>query len=237
MTGQEMVSASLRLIGALAANETPGASEAASALQALNDMLDSWSNERLTIFSIVREVFSLTAGKQTYTMGAGGDFATTRPMKIENAVIQLSVNSPTVEIPMRILNKDQYAGIIVKTVESSYPLYLYNDDAFPLANVSVWPVPSATCSAALYSSKPLSNISTLTTALSFPPGYQEAIKFNLAIRLAPEYGRQVPDAIAAIAMESKANIKRMNIKPYYLQVDDALRSKPAVFNWMTGEPT
>lgn len=237
MTGLQLICGSLRVLGVLAEGETPSAQSANDALQSLNDMLDSWSNESLVISSILREVFALVGGQQTYTFGVGGNFNSVRPMSIENALLQLPGSNPVVERQVGILNKDQYAAETIKTLTSTLPLFLYSDDNYPMANISVWPVPSAACNLVLYSAKPLTNIATLNTALSLPPGYQRTLKFNLAIDLAPEYGRQVSPEVAAIASASKASVKRTNSKPRYLKVDGALRSGPAAWNWMTGEPS
>lgn len=237
MTGQDLLTSSLRILGVLASGESPSANEANDGLVSLNSLIDSWSNESLLITSRVREVFPLVPSQQTYTMGVGGNFNTSRPQAIENALIQLTSNNPVIEIPMGILNKDQYAGVTLKTLLSTYPLYIYCDENYPLANISVYPVPQTNNNLVLYSWKPLTNVASLTTALSLPPGYERALRYNLAIDLAAEYGRQVPEVAAAIATEAKAAIKRMNIGPQYLQVDDALMAKPSVWNWMTGEPT
>lgn len=237
MTGQDLISASLRLIGVLASGEAPSASEANDALSTLNDLLDCWSTESLLINTKVREVFPLVSGQQSYAMGTGGDFDTTRPQKIENAIIQLISNNPPIELPMKILNKDQYAGIILKALVSDFPLYVYADGAYPLENINVWPVPVNANNLVLYSWKPLTEVASLTADLIVPPGYLRALRFNLAIDLAAEFGRPITPEIAGIAAESKANIKRMNSGPHYLQVDESLRAKPAVWNWMTGEPT
>lgn len=206
------------------------------ALNSLNDMLDSWSNESLMAYTKVREVFPLVAGQQTYTMGTGGNFNTSRPQRIENALIQPPNSSTQLELPMKILNKDQFAGILIKPLQSTFPLYVYAEGAYPLENVNVWPVPNTTCNIAFYSWKPIVDITSLNTVLALPPGYQRAIKYNLAVDLSQEYGRMLSDDVKAVAIESKSVIKRKNTTPSYLQVDEALKSKSAVWNWMTGEP-
>lgn len=236
MTALDMISSSLRLLGVLASGETPSASEANDGLLSLNNLIDSMSNESLLIYTKVRESFNLVGGQQAYTMGTGGNFNTSRAQKIENALIQPPNNVQTVELPMKILNKDQYANILIKPLESTFPLYLYNDGAFPLENVNVWPVPNETCVIVLYSWKPLSEMASLTTAFSLPPGYQRMLQYNLAVDLAPEYGKQLQEPIPSIAIESRAVLKRMNVRPVYLQVDEALQALPAVWNWMTGDP-
>lgn len=237
-TALTLISSSLRLVGVLASGETASAAEANDALAALNDLIDSWSTQNGLIPNKVREVFPLVVGQQTYQMGTGAaDFNTTRPIKIENALIQLTGNSPVLEIPMRNLTKDQYAGIILKTITSTFPLHMYADGAYPLDNINVYPVPSAACSIVLYSWKPLTELAALTSSLSLPPGYQRALRYALAIELAPEFGKQVPEAVIAIAEQAIADIKRINFQPSYLRVDGALQAKPAVWDWRTGEPT
>lgn len=237
MTGLDLISAALRLIGVLASGESPSASEATDGLSSLNDMIDSWSNENLLIPSKVREVFPLVVGQQTYTWGTGGNFNSPRPQKIEQALIQIVAYTPPLELPMKILNQEQFAGILLKTLTSTYPMYIYCDNAYPLANVNVWPVPGQGDNLVFYSWKPLTEIATLTTQISLPPGYQRALRYALAVELAPEYGRAVSPAVSETADVAVASIKRMNWQPNYLRVDNALIPLPSVWNWMTGEPT
>jgi hypothetical protein len=200
-------------------------------------MIDSWSNESLMIPNKVREVFTLTASKGVYTIGPAGDFITARPMQIENALLQVTTTTPTLELPIKILNKYQYAGIILKATQSTYPLYLYAEGTYPAETIDLWPVPSKVSNIALYSWKQLQTFADLSTVVVLPPGYHRAIRYNLAIELAPEYGKTISAEVAKIAADSLAAIKRKNEVPHYLMVDDALRAKPAVWNWMTGEPT
>jgi len=94
MTGLDLVSRSLSLIGVLASGETPSGAESSDGLSFLNDLLDSWNAERLMVFTITREAFDsngnpfyLTLGKQDYTMGTGGNFNFPRPARIERAGI------------------------------------------------------------------------------------------------------------------------------------------------------
>lgn len=235
MTALDLITRSFSLIGSLASGESLGATEATDGLNSLNDMLDSWSTQNLLIFNKVREVFPLVASQQTYTMGVGGNFNTSRPQKIEQALIQLTGNMPVLELPMEIMNQAQFAGITLKTLPSTFPLYLYSDNAYPTTNISVWPIPTTVNNLVFYSWKPLADIAAISATLSLPPGYARALRYNLALELAPEYGRSISDVVAAIAQESKAEIKRMNWRPDYLRVDDTLRSKPAVWNYRTGE--
>lgn len=236
-TALDLIAKSLKLLGVLASGENPSANEQSDALAVLNDLLDSWSNEQLLIPNKVREVFPLVTSQQTYTMGIGGNFNTSRAQKIENCLIQLAQNSPVLEIPMSILMKDEYQAIILKNLASTFPLYMYPEGVFPIDNLNFWPIPNTGVNnVVLYSWKPLANIATITTAISLPPGYSRALRFALALELSSEYGRALPEVAVALAIEAKATIKRMNYRPTYLQVDKEIRAKPAVWNWLTGEP-
>lgn len=72
-TPLDIISRSLKDIGALEAGEIPTADAATDAFDMLNDMLDQWSNESMMIYNVTEIVFPLTAGQTQYTIGPGGD--------------------------------------------------------------------------------------------------------------------------------------------------------------------
>lgn len=235
MTGLDVITGALRLIGVLASGESPSSNESTDALNTFNQLIDSWSNEELIVIPVVRDVFAFASVglAETYTWGTSATLNSARPMSVKRALIQLTGTSPPIELPMEILNMEEYAAVVLKSLQSSFPLYCYIDDAYPSRNVSVWPVPTdSTNSLVFYSTKPMVS-AVLNTALSLPPGYLRALRFSLAVDLAPEYGRAIPAEVAAIAVESKAQIKRMNTKPTYLLADLALSGRPSVYNWKT----
>lgn len=225
----------MRLLGALASGETLQANESSDALTALNDMLGIWSTENLLIVSKAIEPFPLVAGQASYTMGIGGNFNTARPQKIENALLRTTTASTTFDLPIDIVNQDQWANISIKSVSSNIPTKLFAEGTYPLETIILWPVPAIANSLVLFSWKPLANISALNSVIDLPPGYAKALKYNLALELAPEYGRPLDELVMAQAVESKAAIKRMNVKPLYLTIDEAVLPHKPVFNWLTGE--
>lgn len=235
-TVADLINSTLRLIGVLASGEVPTANEQNDVFLSLNDMIESFSTENLIIPAKIREVFNITASKETYTMGPGGDFDTTRPQLIENALIVPTGTNPELELPMTIFNVDQYADILVKTIQSSIPLYLYNDNANPLCNISLWPVPSVSTQIVLYSWKPLASFATVNDVVVLPPGYKRMLRYNLAVEIAPEFGKtNLDEKVLAIALQSLGNVKRMNQRPQLLGLDAALLNKGTAFNWITGD--
>jgi hypothetical protein len=228
MTGRDLIGSSMRLIGALASGESPSAAEATDGLSALNSLLDSLSTEELMIPNKVREVFALTPAQAAYTMGTGGAFNTSRPQAIEEAALLFD----TSEIPVKVIGKEEYASIVLKSVQSTIPAYVYPDGAYPLTTLTLWPVPSIAYSLVLYSWKPLSQV-TLNGTVSLPPGGERMLKYLLAIEMSPEYGKALTPDLVALANEAKASFKRMNYRPRYLRTDDALTGQaggwPSIF--------
>jgi hypothetical protein len=235
MTGRDLVSAQLRLIGAIAPGESPSAAEVTDALAANNRMIGSWSNESLMIPSLVREEFALTPSDGSYTMGTGANFNTTRPISIESATIEIQSSDPDHELPLKIIrNASEWAGITQKDSTATYPEYLFIEGTYPNETLNLYPIPTEANKLVIYSMKPITEIATLDTSVSLPPGYEEALIYNGAMRLATEYGRLPSELIMLIAVDSKSSIKRKNYRPSFLKADSALTCRGS-FNILTGE--
>lgn len=233
MTGRDLVSASLRLIGAIAPGESPEASEASDGLSTLNRMLDSWSNENLLIYQVVKESpITLVAGTSTYTLGVGGNI-TTRPIEIVGASVRDAASSQ--EYPLYLLSPAEFQGIGNKSLQSNYPEKLYDDGGYPQRTLTLYPIPSIANLLVLLTKRALTSISTLDDDISLPPGYERALVYNLSIDLAPEYGRPIDPIVMQTASESKSSIKRSNVRPSYLKITDVPAGRPSRgFNINTG---
>lgn len=211
-TARDIIKGSLRDIGVLATGENPSSEEANDALELLNQMLDSWYNEKLIIYNIVKEEFTLVAGTQSYTIGSGATFNTSRPQKVESALIK----DGNTEYQVVEVDLDTWSEIADKTTTSDLPTMFYREGSYPNDTYYFWPVPSAANTLVLHSWKPLAQLAGLSTSLSLPPGYLRAIRSNLGVELCPQFGKEPTPTLSRIAIESKANIKRMNIREYLL---------------------
>ncbi len=234
-TVRDIIRGSMRLIGAIAIGENPSAEEASEGLSVLNEMLDSWSQERLIIPFISREAFPLIPGQQSYTMGPTGDFNTAQPLDIKDILVQVAGTNPVLETPVEILTHEQWVAISVKSTPSSLVTKAYIQGTSPLETIQFWPVPTVANNIVIYSTKPLASYSTINDSFIVPQGYTKAIRYNLAIALSPEYGKPVSVDLISGAMQSKENIKRMNIKPELVSCDAGVLSARNSFNWLTGE--
>jgi hypothetical protein len=207
----------MRLIGAIASGETPTSSEQADALDALNGIIEDWSNDGFMIFEKTIEEFTLTPGTGAYSIGDGATFDTTRPQLILGAKMKKAGES--YEFPVEIYNSEQWLEITQRALQTGLPYYLYYKPSYPNGTINLWPVPDAANMLILSSLKPLETISAASTTLSYPPGYKKALKYALASELEIEFGRPINPKIEDVATKTKAAIQRVNTEPAYMQSD------------------
>jgi hypothetical protein len=223
ITVQDLIQSSLRLIKASSHGRIAAAPLLSDALASLNQMIDAWGTERLTMYTTSRTVFNVVSGQQVYTMGpTGADWTAPRPQYIDEAGLLLS-GTPTTEIPLTILETERdWAEIRVKATTSPIPTKLYYESDFPNGQIALWPVPSAASQIALYTPVAVSQFTSLAQTISLPPGYQKALAYGLAVELAPECGANLDPLVFAQAERALASIKRQNFSVKSLRCDPAL---------------
>ena len=280
-TAGDQINGALRLIGQLAEGETPSAATSQDALTALNQMIDSWSIERLAVFSTQDQVFMWPASTQTSftasisgttmtvtsiatgsitigqvltgtgvtigttvtaylsgsggvgtytvsasqsvssttitapvqykhrTLGPTGDFVGNRPVLLDDSTYFIDPSNG-ISFGIKIINQQQYDGIAVKTVTSTYPQVIWINMDYPNIDMYIYPVPTKVLEWHFISVTELDQPATLATVLSFPPGYLRAFRYNLACEIAAEFGVEPSPQVSRIAMTSKRNLKRIN---------------------------
>lgn len=205
----DLINRSLRLLGVLAEGETPSASTSADALTAMNQMIDSWNTEHLMIYNTQDQVFSWPADILSRTLGPTGDFVGNRPVLLDDATYYRDP-STNVSFGIKFINQQQYDGIAVKTVTSTYPQVMWINMEHPNIQMTIYPKPTRLLEWHFISVEELSQPATLSTVLSFPPGYLRAFTYNLAMEFAPEFGVEPSPQVKRIAMTSKRDLKRIN---------------------------
>lgn len=195
-----------KYIQVLGRGQSLSAAQAQDALTLLNDMISSWSVEGGLVYTETKETFNLT-GAQSYTIGSGGNFNTTRPTEIKAAY----VSSGGIDYPLTPFDEKQYANITDKGT-TGIAEYFYYDNNYPLANIYFYPVTSSGYTATLYSVKQITEFTSLTDNISFPPGYPLALKTNLAILLCPMFEREPTTTLQKMASNSKTAIFTANAR-------------------------
>ena len=208
-TAGDIINGSLRLLGVLAEGETPSAETSQDALRAMDQMIDSWNTERLSVFATQDQVFIWPAGQLSRTLGPSGDFVGLRPVQLNDATY-FRDPSTGISYGIKFINQQQYDGIAVKTVTSTFPQVIFVNMTYPDVEMFVYPRPTRDLEWHFISVEELTQPATLATNLTFPPGYLRAFRYNLACELAPEFGVEPSPQVQRIAMTSKRNLKRIN---------------------------
>lgn len=208
-TAGDIINGSLRLLGVLAEGEVPSAETSQDALRAMNQMIDSWNTERLAVFSTQDQVFTWPAGFISRTLGPSGDFVGNRPVLLDDSTYFVQPGTG-VSYGIKFINQQQYNGIAVKTVTSTYPQVIFVNMTFPDIEMYVYPRPTRDLEWHFISVEELTQPATLATTLHFPPGYLRAFRYNLACEMAPEFGVEPSPQVSRLAMASKRNLKRIN---------------------------
>ncbi len=214
---QDIITAALQDIGAAARDETPSVADMTDGLKKLNFMIDAWSVRSLMVIGTILESFTLTSGQYIYTIGIGGNLNTPKPSEITDAYVRDTNNEDT---PINIISADDYSAITDKAISTGRPEGLFFDEGqtqalVPTGIICLYPSPDQAYTLFLRSQKALIEFANLTDTVSFQPAYYEALEYNLAVRLWPQYHSfkaPVDRTITELARESMKVIETMNAR-------------------------
>lgn len=212
-TALEIITGAARILGVIRKGEALDADEAADGLEAMNGLLSSWSASALFILGRTWESFTLTASAE-HAIGSGQSLDTIVPTQIIDAFIR----DASIDYPLAIISEEEYRALPLKTTSSNVPAYLVysRDMGADTGTIRLYPVPSGGQQLHLLSEKKVSEIAEVNDTVFLPhAGWKRALRYNLAIDLAPEYGQPVSqevykiagDSLRQLRLESARNIK------------------------------
>jgi len=147
------------------------------------------------------------------TAGSAPITRTTRPIRIESGCFVRTVAG--VDTPVLICSRERYAEKENKNTAGT-PTALFYDKQYPTGVIWLYPRPDdGTQEMFIEMWQPFKHVSTtdLSEIIFMPGEYLLALKWNLAVELAPEYGRMVQDYVFQKSRESMNIIRAANGKP------------------------
>ena len=218
----DLIRSALRTIGKLGPGRTPSTSEYTDALTTLNSLVSSWCAENLMCYAARVDALPVVAGQGAYTLGQGMNFLGDAPPADWPIPRPNDFYAAQFEgVPLDILTDLEWSAVPNKT-DSGTPAAVWFDWGYPLVTVNLWRVPTIDGTLELSSKSPLTGFSAVTDTMALPRGYFEALKTNLSVALAPEWGGNLTADIVQRARETKGQLKIRNWRPAKLRVDDAL---------------
>lgn len=155
-----------------------------------------------------------------------------KPLQIDSAYVRIATSqsgSPVlnggIDYPVAVINLENYNSIGLKTLNGPWPKALYFNPNADTGNLFLWPNPGQG-EMHMFAKTIFAGYESLSDDIALPQGYTLALRWCLAERLMPMYGKTNPTLMAQIstfAAQAKATLKRTNMAPMQVsRYQDAL---------------
>jgi hypothetical protein len=145
-----------------------------------------------------------------------------KPLNLDSAFVRVNTTSNGqpitgggLDYPMSVLALQDYQMIGLKTLSGPWPKAVYFNPGSDSGNLFIWPSPSQG-ELHLFANTLFSRYQSMYEDIFLPQGYSMALRWCLAERLMPMYGKASPTQIGMIqtfAGQAKATLKRTNMSP------------------------
>jgi hypothetical protein len=145
-----------------------------------------------------------------------------RPLTIESAFVRVAtqqggsnVAGGYLDYPVAILSLEEYESLGIKQLNGPWAKMVYYQPSETLGTLYVFPNPSSG-ELHLFASTIFRTFENYYETITLPQGFNMAMRWCLAERLMPMYGKASPTQITLInsfSAQAKATIKRTNMKP------------------------
>ena len=170
----------------------------------LDDGTVQWTNAAaavstttLTLMDALTDSVAVDNHVYTYTHKAQ------RPLEIDEVRLHTSDDN---ERPLLMVSRQEYMALSDKDSAGS-PNQVYFNPTRTNAEFRVWPAPDDTKEWIMFTGKyPIQDMDTTSHDIDIPQEWFEALAWNLAVRLAPKYGRPIDPNVLLMAAKFKENV-------------------------------
>lgn len=219
-TVTELLSRTLRKVGALESGQTADPDDILDCLDYFNDLLEQWTLEDLMLYAVELITVPIVNGTISYTIGPTGDIVVLRPIEVLFAKARDSAGLDTL---VSVIDYQNYESIRQKTnANTTIPNVVAYNPTQPNGTLLVYPSPSSSYTLYLGVNKQLITLTAadLGTEFSFPIGYRKCVIDCLAPLVCLEFGRkELLEELKQDARDSKLIIKRKNKKNTTMTLD------------------
>ena len=211
-------------LGVIDANQSPDAAQTQDALTSLNDLLADWSASQLLLsYSSSQESYTFSSSVTSLTVGPSGVKVTVRPLKILNPFLRVGL----IDYQIELISEAEYYAIPYKSLSGGYCTHLWYDATD--VNGTFYMYPGGASGQTLYwdSITSLQTFVTSNDTVTLPPNYLRALRLNLAVELAPEYGVEPSQTLVRLAAAAKRGIKITNTAVPLMKSEAAYLSSTA----------
>lgn len=224
MTPLDIINLSLKNAGILSTGQTANAEMTNDGFTIMNAMIGQWAAKRWLVYHLVNLSIRST-GAISYSVGPGGDFnIPIRPTEIDAAFVSQNLGQfSQIDTPITMLMaREDYNRLAMKQLVA-FPYVAFYDNGYPMGTVYFWPSPSPNLYGVTITVKmALQNFATLQQDINLPNEYQEALIYNLAIRLRTRYQMDLEPALLGLARSALSTVRMANTQIALLQMPAAI---------------
>lgn len=230
----DIVNLALREVGVVSLGDSIAPDVAQEALLVLNSIRAGYSlgtknNE------IYDEVYTATENRLNITLGTDGvtpGDIPVRPARITQIVLMTTgINGLNINLAVRAY--EQYRQIPVSNIVS-LPDTAYIDTGYPYQRVWLFPGIATGWALRVQGLKYMTEYEALDDVLVDPPEWFEVMYLELALRLAPKFGVDLPDAVLAQLRSVLKPLKRNQFMARMHNMPNGIKSSGSSINFFSG---
>lgn len=184
-TRDNIIKAALRKCGALAEGETPSTESTTNCSQALNNIVLRFSTLGMALWKRTELAVTLVAGTATYTIS--------NSLKTPQVVLR----DVTGGVQYELINKSRYDYNRLPSTTSGVPVHFTFNPNLENGTLTIWPTPdtgtATTKALTVVYQKEFDGFFSATDTPDFPAYWTDALVYELAVSVAPEYGVPLQD--------------------------------------------
>jgi hypothetical protein len=221
LTRDEIISASLRKVGALAEGQTPTAEQISNAAQALNGVITLFQTMGMPLWKRTDVQIPIVASQNTYTVSD--------VVKIPQIVLQYYTGSSQYEL----IRKSEYDfnQLPQGTPNTGLPVHYYVQPTISGYTIKIWPTPDTQAATnvqlLVVTQRKFDGFFAAGETPDFPSYYNTGLIYQTAVLIAPEYGLPLADRQTL----SKEATKYTDMAFDYGDDDTSLFFQPEMWNW------
>ncbi len=182
----QVITGALRKLAVLPSGGTPDANQISDAAAALNAIVKAFQADGMPLWKITSTNFTVTSGQSSYNVGPAQPINTIgKPLRIIQAFYTPSGGN---NIPMNVYNRYDF-NLLPSTNADGIPVNLYYQPLRTTGVIQLWPTPNdSTTQITFHYQTPYEDMDAAGNDFDFPSEWIQALIYNLAWSLAPEYG-------------------------------------------------
>ncbi len=203
VTRNDIIAASLRLLGVLEEGAVPNATAIENASLVLNMMLKDWMTDGIKLWTVNEIVLPLVNGQTVYTIGpdVSNDLVTNKPLRLIQAFIRNMQVTPHIDIPTYIISEQEYNMLGSKFTTGQVNSCFYKPFV-DYGQVKLFLTPDQNIQTNyefhMTVQRPIFDMNKAGETFDFPSEWYQCLRWGLAAELAADYGLDLNRAALVI---------------------------------------